>query len=246
MRYDIENIMDQYPPLAESEERRLIEDNKNDRRRLNELLVLHNVALVVKIVNKDIHGFENYRDDLISSGVESLHKAAESFKPLNGIKFSSYAFVCVRRGILRFIEQNLSKYVKHSNYHLDQRISFGGGTQNRGDATVEGLVYDLIDPCWRHIPGTRTVVEEDDFREFGKSVINEINAMDNISKRDRKVLIDYLYSETGRKKKTFEAIGKRYGFSKEWAHQIITKNIPKVRRMMKRKFDIFNLSQVYG
>lgn len=241
MTYDISHITENYPPMTASEESKMIEENIGNRKRMNELLVLHNVSLVLKVVNCEIRGFEAYRDDLISAGMETLHKVAEKFDPAMHIKFSTYAYIGIKRNILLFIAQNLGKYRTHANYYLDQKINFRD--DGKGDMTVESLVHDLIDPCWNTTQRTDKIIEKNDIENFGKIIVSEIKNMKGMTTRDKKIFLDYMCAN---KKTSFRLVGKKYGVSGERVHQIISRNIPRIQRMIKKKFGVENSKQIWG
>lgn len=241
MNYDISHITENYPPMTASEEAKMIEENIGNRKRMNELLVLHNVSLVLKVVNCEIRGFDAYRDDLISAGMEALYKVVEKFDPTMHIKFSTYAYIGIKRNILLFITQNLGKYKTHANYYLDQKVNSMGNS--KGDMTVESLVYDLIDPCWNTMPRTDKLIEKNDIEILGKNIVCEIKKMNGMTSRDKKIFLDYMCSN---KKMSTRRIGKKYGLSGARVCQIVQRNTPRIQKLIKEKFGVDNSMQIWG
>ena len=92
------------PPLSKAEEERLTEENANGDQRARDILVEHNLRLVVYIAKK----FENSGvniEDLISIGTIGLIKAVNTFKPDKNIKLATYASRCIENEILMYLRK---------------------------------------------------------------------------------------------------------------------------------------------
>ena len=90
------------PPLTREEEARAFELFKTDEKKARELLIVHNLRLVVYISKK----FESTGvglEDLISIGSIGLIKAVKSFCPEKNIKLATYASRCIENEILMFL-----------------------------------------------------------------------------------------------------------------------------------------------
>ncbi len=92
------------PPLTREEEEtifnELIEGNEEHR----ELLVIHNLRLVVYIAKK----FESPKtstEDLVSIGTIGLMKAVKTFNPEKNIKLATYASRCIENEILMYLRK---------------------------------------------------------------------------------------------------------------------------------------------
>jgi len=91
------------PPLTKEEEDRLI--LSIDKKETKELLIEHNLRLVVYISRK----FENtgvFVEDLISIGTIGLIKAINTFNPDKNIKLATYASRCIENEILMYLRKN--------------------------------------------------------------------------------------------------------------------------------------------
>ncbi len=89
------------PPLSKAEEERLTEENANGDQRARDILVEHNLRLVVYIAKK----FENSGvniEDLISIGTIGLIKAVDSFRYSKGARFATYSAKCIQNEILMY------------------------------------------------------------------------------------------------------------------------------------------------
>ena len=92
------------PPLSREEEQNAFELMKTDRKRASELLIVHNLRLVVYISKK----FESPNcsgEDLVSIGTIGLIKAVRSFDPDKNIKLATYASRCIENEILMYLRK---------------------------------------------------------------------------------------------------------------------------------------------
>ena len=92
------------PPLNKEEEKKAFELLETDPKKARELLIVHNLRLVVYIARK----FENSGvgiEDLISIGTIGLIKAVNTFRPSKNIKLATYASRCIENEILMFLRK---------------------------------------------------------------------------------------------------------------------------------------------
>ncbi|MBO5449140.1 MAG: RNA polymerase sporulation sigma factor SigE [Ruminococcus sp.] len=93
------------PPLTKEEERRAFELFKTDEKKARELLIVHNLRLVVYIAKKfEATGIG--MEDLISIGSIGLIKAVKTFCPEKNIKLATYASRCIENEILMFLRKS--------------------------------------------------------------------------------------------------------------------------------------------
>ena len=93
------------PPLNKEEEKKAFELLKTDPKKARELLIVHNLRLVVYIAKK----FESTGtgiEDLISIGSIGLIKAVNTFCPDKNIKLATYASRCIENEILMFLRKS--------------------------------------------------------------------------------------------------------------------------------------------
>lgn len=92
-------------PLGREEEERLFEKLGTEPEYAKEMLIVHNLRLVVYIAKK----FESTGinvEDLISIGTIGLIKAVNTFSPEKKIKLATYASRCIENEILMFLRKN--------------------------------------------------------------------------------------------------------------------------------------------
>ena len=96
------------PPLSKQQEEEILLEIENDNFERRELLVVHNLRLVVYIARK----FENTGvgiEDLISIGTIGLIKAVNTFRPSKKIKLATYASRCIENEILMYLRKTASR-----------------------------------------------------------------------------------------------------------------------------------------
>ena len=92
------------PPLSKEDELKAFELLKTNEKKARELLIVHNLRLVVYIAKK----FESTGiglEDLISIGKIGLIKAVKTFCPEKKIKLATYASRCIENEILMFMRK---------------------------------------------------------------------------------------------------------------------------------------------
>ncbi len=93
------------PPLSAAEEEECFRLLENDPEKAREMLIVHNLRLVVYIARK----FESTGigvEDLISIGTIGLIKAVNTFCPCRNIKLATYASRCIENEILMFLRKS--------------------------------------------------------------------------------------------------------------------------------------------
>lgn len=122
------------PPLTPEEEARVFAGLEEGRPSCRDLLITHNLRLVVYIARK----FENSGvaiEDIISIGTIGLIKAVNTFVPSKKIKLATYASRCIENEIL----MNFRAKKKHAD-----QIYMGEPIETDGDGNQLTLM-DIID-----------------------------------------------------------------------------------------------------
>jgi len=92
------------PPLTKEEEDTVMDEIRRGDNTHRELLVIHNLRLVVYISKK----FESPTagaEDLVSIGTIGLMKAVKTFNPDKNIKLATYASRCIENEILMYLRK---------------------------------------------------------------------------------------------------------------------------------------------
>ncbi len=96
------------PPLSREEEQKIFDRLKNNDVNAKDMLITHNLRLVVYIAKK----FESSGvgiEDLISIGTIGLIKACNTFSPEKNIKLATYASRCIENEILMHLRKTTTK-----------------------------------------------------------------------------------------------------------------------------------------
>lgn len=150
MRKFIRETSAKYPPLTQSDESAMIAEHRQDRNRLNFLLVMHNIKLVLDIA-ENWCGMYDCLDgnDLFMIGVGAMWRAAQEFDIDRGLRFSTYAGEAAKHEIMRmsykpeFLRERLSS-------SLDEMV----GMRPAGDDGPDRIdvVLGKIDPTIYETP----------------------------------------------------------------------------------------------
>ena len=128
------------PPLKGEQERAALEELEQGREGARQLLVEHNLRLVVFIARR----FESTGinlEDLISIGTIGLIKAIGTYRLDKNIKLATYASRCIENEILMYIRKISSQKAEVS---LDEPINMDGDGNELLLSDVLGTEEDLI------------------------------------------------------------------------------------------------------
>ena len=157
------------PPLEAEEEARILEClNDESEEEAKNLLIEHNLRLVVYIAKK----FDNTGvgvEDLISIGTIGLIKAINTFNPTKNIKLATYASRCIENEILMHLRRN-SKTKMEVSIDEPLNVDWDGN---------ELLLSDIL--------GTdEDVISKDIESEVEKKLLG--NAIAHLSERERQIV----------------------------------------------------------
>ena len=134
------------PPLEATQENEMILDlNSEDSKNAKEVLIEHNLRLVVYIAKK----FDNTGvgvEDLISIGTIGLIKSINTFNPNKNIKLATYASRCIENEILMYLRRN-SKTKMEVSIDEPLNVDWDGNELLLSDilGTDEDVIYKDIE-----------------------------------------------------------------------------------------------------
>ena len=101
-------------PLSKEKERELVAKKLNGDEKARELLIKHNMRLVIHVVKK----YNNYydSDELISVGSIGLMKAVDTYSNDRGTGLATYAVRCIENEILMTLRANKKRQNDRSLY----------------------------------------------------------------------------------------------------------------------------------
>ena len=133
------------PPLSKKEEAEIFEKLEKNDPSAREMLIVHNLRLVVYIAKK----FESTGvgvEDLVSIGTIGLIKAVNTFRPHKNIKLATYASRCIENEILMYLRKSI-QYKKELSIDEPLNVDWDGNELLLSDiiGTDEDIIYRDIE-----------------------------------------------------------------------------------------------------
>ena len=201
------------PPLTPEEEAQVLARFDEDRS-LADVLIKHNLRLVVYIAKKfDTCG--TGIEDLISIGTIGLIKAINTYKTDRGIKLATYASRCIETEILMYIRKNAPH---RGDVSIDEPLN----TDWDGN---ELLLSDVLDSGEGPV-GQRLEKSEDE-----KTVREAVAALED---REREI-IELRYGLGGGKELTQKEVADRLGISQSYISRLEKRIIERLRKQIAKR-----------
>lgn len=200
------------PPLKGEREKealqRLVEGDKEAR----DLLIEHNLRLVVYVAKRYDNVQNGSIEDLISIGTIGLVKAINTFKLDKNIKLATYASRCIENEILMFLRKN--NKLRHE-ISLDEplNIDYDGNELLLSD--IIGTDHDII----------KKEIESVDQRE------KFYDALNLLSKREQQILM-LRYGLNNHDEQTQKDVASLLGISQSYISRLEKKIIKKLRNKL--------------
>ncbi len=201
------------PPLTKEEETRAFELFATDEKKARELLIVHNLRLVVYISKK----FETTGvglEDLISIGSIGLIKAVNTFRPDKNIKLATYASRCIENEILMFLRKASQR---RSEISIDEPLN----TDWDGN---ELLLSDIL--------GTdEDTVHKGIESEIEKTLLRR--EIDKLGERE-KMIMEMRFGLNGRKEMTQKEVAQTVGISQSYISRLEKKTLKAIRENLEK------------
>lgn len=199
------------PPMTKDEEEECLRRITDGDNKARELLITHNLRLVVYIAKK----FENTGigiEDLVSIGTIGLIKAVNTFCPEKNIKLATYASRCIENEILMYLRKTANRKVEIS---IDEPLNVDHDGNElllsdvlAGDA--ESINYDL---------------EYEDEKNLLHAVVNKLN------KREKQI-IDMRFGINGFQEHTQKEVADILGISQSYISRLEKRIIQRIKKEM--------------
>lgn len=196
------------PPLSKKDEADIFSRLMKDDPEARNILIVHNLRLVVYIAKK----FESTGvgiDDLVSIGTIGLIKAVNTFCPTKNIKLATYASRCIENEILMFLR-------KSSQYRNDLSIDEPLNTDYDGNelllSDVLGTDDDIVNK------GIETEAEREILR----------GAVSGLCDREREIM-EMRFGLRDGKELTKKEVAEQIGISQSYISRLEKKIIKKLR-----------------
>lgn len=202
------------PPLKKQEEEECLQRIINGDNSAREILITHNLRLVVYIAKK----FENTGigiEDLVSIGTIGLIKAVNTFCPEKNIKLATYASRCIENEILMYLRKSANRKTEIS---IDEplNIDHNGNELLLSDVLVgdaESVNYNI---------------EYEDEKNLLHSVVNNLNDRE-------KLIIDMRFGIDGYKEHTQKEVADILGISQSYISRLEKRIIQRLKKEMELK-----------
>ena len=199
------------PPLSREEENEIIA-RLGEEDSARQLLIEHNLRLVVYIAKR----FENTGaglEDLVSIGTIGLIKAINTFQADKNIKLATYASRCIENEILMYIR-------KHSGARAEVSIDEPLNTDWDGNELL------LSDVLGSEENGISFEIEQLEERMAVRRAVAELEG------REREI-IELRYGMGGKKEMTQKEVADRLGISQSYISRLEKKIIARLKAQIK-------------
>ena len=201
------------PPLTAEEEAKAFELLEIDEKKAHELLIIHNLRLVVYIAKK----FESTGigiEDLISIGTIGLIKAVKTFRPDKNIKLATYASRCIENEILMFLRKT-SQTRKEISIDEPLNVDWDGNELLLGD--ILGTDDDIV------IRGLESETEK-------RLLLEQI---DMLGDRERTIM-QMRFGLAGYKERTQKEVADEVGISQSYISRLEKRILRQIKRSLEK------------
>lgn len=200
-------------PLTQKEEEKIIEKIKNGEENVKELLITHNLRLVVYIAKK----FESSNvslEDLVSIGTIGLMKAVNTFCPEKNIKLATYASRCIENEILMFLRKS-SQMKNEISIDEPLNVDWDGN---------ELLLSDILG-------SEQDVVNKDIEKESECKVIRGV--VSSLCEREKNIM-ELRFGLAGKKEHTQKEVADFLGISQSYISRLEKRIMSKLKKEIER------------
>lgn len=201
------------PPLTKKEETEVFERLEKNDPSAREMLIVHNLRLVVYIAKK----FESTGvgvEDLVSIGTIGLIKSVNTFRPNKNIKLATYASRCIENEILMYLRKSV-QYKNELSIDEPLNIDYDGNELLLSD--IIGTDDDIVNR------GIESEAEREMLRE----------AVSSLGRREREIM-EMRFGLVDGKEKTQKEVAELIGISQSYISRLEKKIIHKLRLQLEK------------
>lgn len=199
-------------PLKGEEEQQMIEKACRGQQKAKDILIEHNLRLVVYVAKRYDNTANCSLEDLISIGTIGLVKAVNTFKADKNIKLATYASRCIENEILMYLRKN-NKIRYEISLDEPLNIDYDGNELLLGD--IVGTDDDLIE---------QEIMHSDQKKMF-------YQALQSLSEREKEILI-LRYGLQNNDELTQKDVAELLGISQSYISRLEKKIIKKLRTQL--------------
>ena len=201
------------PPLSKEQEALVFAGLERGDANSRELLIVHNLRLVVYIAKK----FESKTagvEDLISIGTIGLIKAVNTFVPSKKIKLATYASRCIENEILMYLRKSSNRRQESS---IDEPLNTDWDGNELLLSDVLGTEADVV----------MRPIEEDVERDLLAAAINVLSPRE-------KQIITLRFGLGGGKEQTQKEVADQLGISQSYISRLEKRIISRLKKEILR------------
>lgn len=202
------------PPLSKETESKIMEEIMQGDDSHRDLLIIHNLRLVVYIAKK-FESKTTSTEDLVSIGTIGLMKAVKTFNPEKNIKLATYASRCIENEILMHLRKVNNMKVEMS---FDEPLS---------------VDWDGNELTLRDVLGTEPddVYEDIEYTDEKRLLLKTVNALDEKEKN----LMIMRFGLNGNESHTQKQLADSLGISQSYISRLEKKILEKIKAEMQRQ-----------
>ena len=200
-------------PLTKETEEEILSEIEEDNFERRELLIIHNLRLVVYIARK----FENTGvgiEDLVSIGTIGLIKAVNTFRPSKKIKLATYASRCIENEILMYLRKTASRKNEMS---IDEPLNIDWDGNELLLSDVLGSDSDSVN---------RNIEYQDEKRRI-------LTLVQRLNDRERKIMT-MRFGLFGSKEYTQKQVADMMGISQSYISRLEKRIVQKLKREIEK------------
>ena len=203
------------PPLTNEEQETIFNELINGDESHRDLLVIHNLRLVVYIAKK----FDSptaSAEDLVSIGTIGLMKAVRTFNPVKNIKLATYASRCIENEILMYLRKASNSNV---NLSFDEPLS----------TDWDGNELTLRDVLGSEPDEISEGIEYEDEKRLLRSIVSE-------PPEKEKSIMKLRFGLGGSETLTQKELADRMGISQSYISRLEKRILGKIKKEMEKHF----------
>lgn len=201
-------------PFTKEETYKLLEEIKNGNEKAKELLIKHNIKLVLYEVTNKFQFVEYDKKDLVSIGIIGLINAIMTFDTSKNLKFSTYAAKCIDNKILDFL-----KKIKKDNRCVSLYSTVKTNLEKKEELQLINTIPSNID------------IQEENINREIKEIVLEL--LDEVPEKNKEIIKMY-FGFYNNQKYTQKEIAKKLNVSRQNISLIITKFLKQTRERLKQ------------
>ena len=234
---ELKKAAKQYPTLSKDEEDKMIAENKHDRKKLNNLLFMHNIRSEFNVAKKYMSKTDDF-DSMVQDGMLGLAIAANNFDLNRGTKFITYAMPWIKKKVLErfYVKEHIIE--KNSTSLSSPSSSLKVNDDDAG--TLEDYVNDYIDSSVYAMHSAHHQLAVNEQTQLCADLYDGIDKRDDLSDVEKGIFVDLFYNREKSKDVQF-----KYGVTSKEIAGVKSKILGMMKAQLADKYGIKKFSDIY-